>query len=65
MQTQQKLAVSERRACGVLKHCRATQRYVPHRPDDEEQLRTRIIELARAYGRYGYRRITALLRWEG
>jgi transposase InsO family protein len=25
----------------------------------------RIVELAKAYGRYGYRRITALLRWEG
>jgi transposase InsO family protein len=25
----------------------------------------RIVELARAYGRYGYRRITALLRREG
>jgi putative transposase len=57
--------VSERRACQVLNHCRATQRYVPQRPDDEERLRIRIIELARAYGRYGYRRITALLHWEG
>ena len=65
MQVQHRLTVSERRACRVLKHCRATQRYVPHQPDDEEALRTRIIELARAYGRYGYRRITALLRREG
>ena len=65
MQVQQSLTVSERRACRVLKHCRATQRYVSQRPDKEEALRTRIIELARAYGRYGYRRITALLRREG
>jgi len=28
-------------------------------------LRGEIIRLAREYGRYGYRRITALLRWEG
>jgi putative transposase len=28
-------------------------------------LRTRIVELATSYGRYGYRRITALLRQEG
>ena len=28
-------------------------------------LRPEIVRLAREYGRYGYRRITALLRWEG
>jgi transposase InsO family protein len=33
--------------------------------DDEEQLTIAIIELARQYGRYGYRRITALLRQAG
>ncbi len=32
---------------------------------DEARLVARITELARAYGRYGYRRITALLRREG
>jgi transposase InsO family protein len=59
------LAVSERRACRVIGQCRATQHYRPHRPDDEGALRQRIVELARAYGRYGYLRITALLRQEG
>ena len=34
-------------------------------PDDEERLRERIIALAGQYGRYGYRRITAMLRNEG
>ena len=34
-------------------------------PDDEPRLVTRMIELATAYGRYGYRRITGLLRGEG
>ncbi len=34
-------------------------------PDDEPRLVTRIIELASRFGRYGYRRITALLRREG
>ena len=58
------LSVSERRACKVLSQVRATQRHVPHIPSDEEQLRIRIIELATRYGRYGYRRITALLRQE-
>ena len=32
---------------------------------EEEQLIARIIELATRYGRYGYRRITALLKQEG
>lgn len=34
-------------------------------PDDERLLVARIIELASEYGRYGYRRITELLRREG
>lgn len=33
--------------------------------DDEDELTKRIIALASAYGRYGYRRVTALLRREG
>jgi putative transposase len=33
-------------------------------PDDEKQLTSDIIELATKYGRYGYRRITALLNNE-
>jgi len=32
---------------------------------DEERLVTQMIELATRYGRYGYRRITGLLRWDG
>jgi putative transposase len=34
-------------------------------PDDEVALTADIIEFARQYGRYGYRRITALLRAAG
>ncbi len=41
-----------------------TQRYVPQVVDEEERLAARVIELATQYGRYGYRRITALLRQE-
>jgi hypothetical protein len=33
--------------------------------DDEEQLTADLIELARQYGRYGYRKIAALLRDAG
>ena len=58
------LTISERRACRVLSQARATQRNMPHTLSDEEKLRNRIIELATRYGRYGYRRITALLREE-
>ena len=57
----QKLAVSERRACKVLKQARATQRRNLSPPSDEKQLTDDIIALATKYGRYGYRRITAIL----
>jgi len=49
----------------VLGQHRSTQRKVPRGRDDEERLTADIIELARQYGRYGYRRITALLRDAG
>lgn len=57
--------VSERRACAVIGQPRATQRRRPIIRDDEDALTTAIIRLATTYGRYGYRRITALLRAEG
>ena len=59
------LAVSERRACRVLGQVRRTQRYTPGMADDEVLLTTTIVSLARHYGRYGYRRITAMLRADG
>ncbi len=62
---QEKLGVTERRACGVLGQSRSTQRRVLRVAEDEPRLVRRIVELATAYGRYGYRRITALLRREG
>ena len=65
MHVQQKLGVSERRACRVLGQPRSVQRYQPNKSEEEEVLREDIIRLAGTYGRYGYRRITALLRAEG
>ena len=59
------LGASERRACRVLRQPRTTQRYVPKLAADEHVLRERITELAREYGRYGYRRVAALLRIAG
>ena len=57
--------VSERRACHVLGQARSTQRRERHSPDDEARWVAEMVELATRYGRYGYRRITAMLRWEG
>ena len=57
--------MSERRACRAIGQPRSTQRRVPVTADDEAQLTADIIELATIYGRYGYRRITALLHQAG
>ena len=59
------LGISERRACRVLQQPRSTQRYQPVTAADTVALTARIIALASEYGRYGYRRVTALLRTEG
>jgi len=64
LRVSQKLAVSERRACKVLDQARATQRRNLSPPSDEKQLINDITALATRYGRYGYRRITALLNNE-
>jgi len=60
-----RFGVSERRACRVLGQYRSTQRHIPKGKEDEERLVEDMIELARQYGRYGYRRIAALLRDAG
>ena len=57
--------LSERRACRLLDHPRGTQRYVSQLRPGEDELTQAIIALASTYGRYGYRRITALLRAAG
>jgi transposase InsO family protein len=61
----EQLGISERRACRVLSQPRSTQRRRPRTADDEAALTADIIALATQYGRYGYRRITALLRTAG
>jgi hypothetical protein len=62
---ERELGVSERKACAALGQHRSTQRKAPRAPDDEARLTADIIELAKRFGRYGYRRITALLRQAG
>ena len=60
-----RLGVSERRACRVLDQHRSTQRLIPRGRADEDRLVAVMIELARQYCRYGYRRIAALFRQAG
>lgn len=59
------LGVSERRACRTLGQSRSTQRKVRVVPADAAALTEAVVLLAAEYGRYGYRRITALLRADG
>jgi putative transposase len=59
------LHISQRRACHVLGQARSTQRRNPDTDAEEIRLTKRIISLAARYGRYGYRRVTALLNSEG
>ncbi len=61
----EKFAVSERRACRAMSLPRSTQRYKRKAPDDELRLVAEVTRLAMNYGRYGYRRVTALLKWDG
>ncbi len=48
--------------CRTLGQHRSTQRRVPTGRDDEDRLTADIVELARQYGRYGYRKVAELLR---
>jgi putative transposase len=60
-----KLGISERLACRVLGQHRSTQRNAPKGRADEAALTADIVALASEYGRYGYRRITAMLQAAG
>lgn len=57
--------MSERFACRILGQHRSTQRKTAVVVEDEAALTAAIIALTIQYGRYGYRRITALLRRDG
>ncbi|GJE20090.1 IS3 family transposase ISMdi3 [Methylobacterium mesophilicum] len=61
----EKYDLSERHACRIVGQHRGTQRYVSTLPADEDALTRAIIASASAYGRYGYRRVTALLQAAG
>ncbi len=59
------LHVSERRACRAIGQLRSSYRYQPRLDPSQAQVRERIIALAKAYGRYGYRTVTDLVSQEG
>ena len=61
----QTLGLSERRICSTVGQHRSTQRKVPIGLPDEERLTEDIIELAKEFGRYGYRMITGMLNNSG
>lgn len=61
---QQAYPVSERRACRVLRHARATQRYESVK-DDQAAPRGRIKQLAGEHVTWGYLRVWVRLRREG
>ncbi len=60
-----RLGHSERRICRALGIRRSSVRYVSQPREDESALTAALTRLASQYGRYGYRRIHALLRAEG
>ena len=62
---EEQFGVSERRACAVVGQARATERYAPRQSANEAALTARTVALAARFGRYGYRRVTALLQREG
>lgn len=61
---QETFETSERRACETLDQSRSSQRYKPRLRDDEPVLVKRMLELVAEHPRFGYRRITRLLRRE-
>ncbi len=65
VEIREELGISERRACRVVDQPRSTQRREEIIRDDEKALTEEIVTMACQYGRYGYRRITALLRSDG
>ena len=62
---QQEFATSERRACGVLSIPRSTQRYQVQPRTDEVAICQRLRTMVRQRPRFGYRRLTQLLKREG
>ena len=63
-QVRQAYRLSEKRACGLMRITRWSNRYQSRR-DRQTELRMRLRDLAAVRIRYGYRRLTVMLRREG
>ncbi|UNP29219.1 IS3 family transposase [Lysobacter gummosus] len=59
------LGYAQRRICRALHVTRSSVRYVSQPRSDESSLTQAVIALASQYGRYGYRRVHALVRAQG
>jgi putative transposase len=62
---QDRLGLSERRACQIAGQHRSTQRHTGAVADDDAALRTQLRRISRERPRWGYRRAHALLREDG
>ena len=62
---EERLSLSERRACRITGQHRSTQRHRPLCRDRDDALRARLRRLSREHPRWGYRRAWASLRGEG
>ena len=62
---QERLGVSQRRACEIVGRHRSTQRYEPKDRDPDRDLRSELREFARGHHRWGYRRAHAVLQRRG
>ena len=62
---QDRLELSERRACRVTGQHRSTQRRLPARGRGDDALRRELHAFSRGHPRWGYRRAWATLREEG
>ena len=61
----ERLGYSERRICRAIGQARSSQRYQKTIPQNDRHLVAQMHRLALKWPRYGYRRITALLRRDG
>ncbi len=61
----QGMEISERRACGLVGVARTTVRRIVDETEANQALKVRMVDLAHARRRFGYRRIHDLLRREG
>ncbi len=62
---QERLGLSQRRACQIIDQHRSTQRHQPLEVDPDRELRARLRLFAKAHPRWGYRRAHAVLVREG